>query len=254
MQQIEFNYATPPAVHRRLLPLARLDAVHKLWSTRFAAYLGRPVAVRFTDNSSTMISFKKRAGAYKLRLHNMFIEADDRVLKALAEYLRGSSRGNRLLDRFIKNNFDRVGRRKGAARLTAKGVIYDLEVVRRALNRRYFEVPVEVPIVWGRATEKGRRRSIRLGSYSFEDRLIRVHPALDDESVPAHVVVAVVYHEMLHHALGATSQGARRVVHTREFRERERAYVHYRRSEEWQDKNIGRLLRKRRKRKEIDLT
>ncbi len=247
MDQLAFKYSTPPAVRRRLVPLKSLGAVRRLWSSRFLAHLGRPFVVRFTDNSSTMISFRKRAGVIELRLHNMFIEANDKVLTALAEYVRGSTRGNRLLDRFIQHNAGKVGRRRGAAGLSPKGKRFDLDVIRNALNRAYFQVPVDVPIVWGRAVEKGRRRSIRLGSYSFEDKMIRIHPALDDERVPAHVLVAVVYHEMLHHALGATRRGARQIVHTREFRERERAYVHFHRAEEWQDKNISLLLRKRRR-------
>ncbi len=247
MNQLAFNYSTPPAVRRRLIPLKGLDAIRRIWSRRFMAHFGRPVAVRFTDNTSTMISFKKKAGKFELRLHNMFIEANDKVLRALAEYISGSARGNQCLDRYIKLNADKVGRRRGAARLSSKGKRYDLDAIRDALNRAYFSTGVEVPIVWGRAFEKGRRRSIRLGSYSFEDKMIRIHPALDDERVPAHVVVAVVYHEMLHHALGETMKGTRRIVHTREFKERERGYVHFLKAEKWQDNNLNLLLRKKRK-------
>ena len=50
------------------------------------------------------------------------------------------------------------------------------------------------------------RRSIKLGSYSATERLIRVHPALDRPWVPRYFVSYIVYHEMLHHVI-PSSQG-----------------------------------------------
>ena len=225
------------------MSVAGMEQVCRQWQERFSAYWGRDFVLRFTDNSSTMISYRKRKGVMELRLHNMFIEADDRVLAALGAYLKGSRRGNRRLDLFIQANADKIGRRRRKSKLNSKGQYYQLENIRDALNQTYFKEPVEVPVIWGRATNKRRRSSIRLGTYSFADQLIRIHPALDDDRVPAYVVAAVVFHEMLHHVVGATRKGTRRMVHTREFKERERAYLYLDKALVWQEKNLGQLLR-----------
>ena len=190
-----------------------------------------------------MISSRKRSGRLLLRLHNMFIEANDLVLKSLADYLQGLHKGDRRLDRFIRKNSNRIGRRRLANSLGAVGLRFDLNGIRDALNRVYFKNPVDVPVVWARVRKRRKQRSIRLGSYSFEDRVIRIHPALDQDFVPACVVVGVVYHEMLHHDLGAVHVSGRRLVHTAKFRKREQAFVHHRRAEAWEKKNLAKLMK-----------
>ena len=60
--------------------------------------------------------------------------------------------------------------------------------------------------------------------------------------MPPWVVVGVVYHEMLHHQLGACDRDGRRMVHTRQFREREKRFVHHARTEVWETKNLGWLI------------
>ena len=93
-----------------------------------------------------------------------------------------------------------------------------------------------------------RRRSIRFGSYSAQENVIRIHPLLDQDFVPQYFIRYIVFHEMLHAFLGAhESSSGRRRVHTREFRRRERAYPDYARAVEWESKesNLRRLLNRR---------
>ncbi len=249
MSQLAFKFVVPPASRKPLLPPARLDAVGRQWSLRFVRYFKKPFRLKFTDNSSTMISSRVRRGVLELRLHHMFIKAPDAVLAALADYLLDLKSDNRRLDRFIERNRDRVRRRRPMALGSPRGSRFDLTAIRDALNRAYFAEPVEVPVVWGssrRRRRSRRRRSIRLGSYCYEEQVIRIHPALDQDFVPAYVVAGVVYHEMLHQALGARKKNGRRLVHTREFREREARFVHYQKAEAWERANLGRLLRTRR--------
>ncbi len=249
--QLSFGFSTPVARRQRLVDPRWSPALREQLSERLRRhYPDQPFRLRFNDNTSTVISVRKRHGRLELSLHHMFIEAPDAVLAALADYLRDSSRGASLLDRYIdrnRNRLSRPGRRRvGGAGGQAAGRHFDLEVIRDALGRAYFDGPVDVAIQWGQARRQRKRSgSIRLGSYSFEDGLIRIHPALDQDFVPAYVVVGVVYHEMLHHVLGAERRGGRRYVHTPEFRRRERAYAMFERAERWERDHLHRLIQRR---------
>ena len=116
-----------------------------------------------------------------------------------------------------------------------------------AAPAEYFGGSVHVLITWGKP---GRRRprprsTIKLGSYSSAERLIRVHPVLDRPWVPRYFVAYIVYHEMLHHIVPGhlTRTAARRVLHPPAFLERERAFHHFDRAIAWEKKHLGRLLR-----------
>ena len=118
------------------------------------------------------------------------------------------------------------------------------------VNRAEFDSSIDAPITWGRLPTVRRRRSIRLGSYSADDHLIRIHPHLDQAFVPEYFVRYIVFHEMLHAHLGIeTGPTGRRRIHTREFNVRERAYADFARAVAWQDDpaNLNRMLRPARK-------
>jgi hypothetical protein len=244
LRQLEFCYKHPAPKHGSRLDIKPLHALEKTFAARLSALLGKSLKVRFTNNSSTMISSKVRPGELLVRLHHMFINADTTVLTALASYLRGSRRHELCLDRFISLNRHKVFRKPPPGADRAHGRFFDLEKIRDCLSRAYFSNAVSVPVVWGRFGQTKGKRSIRLGSYSFADRVIYVHPILDQEFVPAYMVVAVVYHEMLHHIIGSVKTNGQRRVHTAEFRRRERAYIHYQRAATWEKDNVGKLLRK----------
>jgi hypothetical protein len=188
-----------------------------------------------------MISSRARNGILFLRLHHMFIDANKTVLVALANFLLGRRKGNDCLDRFIRNNKNKV-RKKRRFIVNTRSSRLDLVKIRDAISRFYFKEPVNVPIVWGTWRKHRRQRSIRLGSYSYDERVVRIHPVLDQDFVPSYVVVGVVYHEMLHHVLGVKTKGGSRRVHTKEFKERERAFVHFEKANKWEKKNLSRLL------------
>jgi len=86
------------------------------------------------------------------------------------------------------------------------------------------------------------RRRIRLGSWSEQHRLIRIHPALDSAEVPGFVIAFVVFHEMLHAMLGFEKQGSRRSVHGAKFRELEVSHPDHDRAEEWIENMSDSLL------------
>jgi predicted metal-dependent hydrolase len=110
-------------------------------------------------------------------------------------------------------------------------------------NARQFGGAVRARIGWSVGAAGQVRHSIRLGSFSPRHRLIRVHPALDRPSTPVYVVRFVVFHEMLHGAIGARlgDRAARR--HGPDFREAEKSHPDYVRAQAWIAQHLQSLLR-----------
>lgn len=214
---------------------------------RLSTLLARPVTVTLTNNRRTMISSRQDGPRLRLRLHHMFATASDEEVAALAAYLGGGDRrAARAIDRFIANRRDRVTAPRRKMRLRTEGEHHDLSAIFEDLRDCWFGGRCDAHISWGRRTKtkrRRRRRSIQLGSYVPEDRLIRVHPVLDDSWVPHFYVETVVFHEMLHHELGALPTGSRHRFHTPEFRSREASFVHHHRAVAWEEANVDRLLR-----------
>ncbi len=219
---------------------------------------GRLRSLELTDNRRTILSV--RAGKLgsraplELRIHHSFTQAPEEVLRAVASFVeskRGSDRAREALV-VIREHFSvhRSAARSRKVVLRPEGVALDLREVFAELNERYFEGRLAAGITWGKSSVNlrcGRRRSasLQLGSYSYEDRLIRLHRVLDHPEVPRHVVEAVVYHEMLHADMPPEVRGGKRYFHTPEFRRRERLYRNLPRAERWIGENMPALLQAR---------
>lgn len=121
----------------------------------------------------------------------------------------------------------------------------DLQGLFDALNAAYFYGGCSAAIRWGRAgtPHRRRRRSMLLGSYTEEDHLIRIHPALGTAFVPAYVLNMVVFHEMLHEWFGTPVVNGRRQVHPPEFRAVEQSHPDYDRALAWERSHLDQLLR-----------
>jgi len=216
------------------------------WSRELAERLGQPVRLVVTDNRRTMLSAKPKGGRLEVRLHHMFLTADNDVFSAVADYLgSGCKRSAAAIDRFVESHRARfVAAGRPQSELRAKGLHHDLCAIRDDLARRHFGGALDVRITWGKRVQPKRgQRSLQLGTYLPEDQLIRIHPALDQPWVPAFFVDAVVFHEMLHHDMPALVQNGRRHYHTAAFRKRERSFEHHAAAEQWQKENLWRLLR-----------
>lgn len=207
-----------------------------------------------TDNRSSMLAFQPGRRKATLRLHRMFLSAGPEVVNALGLWLKRGKckRSAKVIDRFIDEHRHLVdaAKPKNRIRLRPQGEVYDLQELYAEVNDEHFDGSIDVPITWGKApaSKKRRRYSIRLGSYSPEDHLVRIHPYLDNDAVPRFFIRYIVFHELLHAHLGIekTSSG-RRIVHSREFNTIERSYPDYTRAVEWQNnpRNLGMLLKKK---------
>jgi len=214
---------------------------------RLAAHLdkGRPRVV-LTDNLHTMVSIKRGDGVVTFRLHHMFVGAPSPVLRALARYAERRDRtSTRLLRAFIDHNETRIRRRETPTPITCdvEGKYHHLQEIFDELNAQYFAGRIRARITWGPRSRRRRvRDSIKLGSYTFEDELIRIHPVLDAADVPRFFVAWIVYHEMLHEVHDMPVVDGRRVYHTPEFRRAEAQFEHYAESVLWERTYLHKLL------------
>jgi len=223
------------------------EAARTALQDRLAAHLdrGRPRVV-LTDNLHTMVSIKRGDGVVTFRLHHMFVGAPSQVLRALARYAERRDRSStRLLRTFIDHNEQRIRRRETPAPIPCdvEGKYHHLQELFDELNVQYFGGRIRARITWGPRTRRRRvRDSIKLGSYTFEDELIRIHPVLDASDVPRFFVAWIVYHEMLHEVHDMPVVDGRRVYHTPEFRRAEAQFDRYAESVLWERTFLHKLL------------
>lgn len=214
---------------------------------RIRRALDVPADLVVTDNRRTMISTKRRGERIEIRLHHMFLDAPDEIVEELLCYLaEGDARASRRIGRFIEENRHRIKRRHRRVLLRTRGEHHDLAEIFDEVARGHFGDGVDdASITWGRFPPKRRRRrrSIRLGTYTHDAKLVRIHPALDQACVPRFFVAFVVFHELLHHVVPAREIGGRFDHHPPEFKERERAHPDYARAVRWEAEHLDVLLR-----------
>ena len=101
-----------------------------------------------------------------------------------------------------------------------QGHVYDLEAMFEDLNQRFFHGLMSRPALgWSR-----RPSRTMLGHYDPSHNAIVLSKALDRAEVPAIAVEYVLYHEMLHLRDPTEHRGARRCVHTRDFKAAEKLF------------------------------
>ena len=188
------------------------------------------VQVRFY-NTASLYRFVPSATGWLLTAHQAFIGAPTDVLRALVRlgvpYTR--KRGLRLListhveGPAFQARLSVLERFRRPPREAARGVWTDLGESFRRVNRDYFGGALPAPhLAWSRAV-----RRQEFGRYDAPADTVWLHPVLDDAQVPAFVVDFVVYHELLHKALGVRVHAGRRQVHTPAFRAAERRFARF---------------------------
>lgn len=198
-----------------------------------------------TDNRRRMLTTRCRDNRREIRLHHMFLGCGVGVVEAIAGLASGEDKGAReQLQAYVSENRSQIRFEPSADELNWKGEHFDLKRllnrVRRHFDGREADELEDIAITWGR---DGRgSKSIRFGSFDFDQRLIRVHPALDASWVPRYFIEFIVYHELLHAVCPPAERDASRCVHTEEFLQRERDFPRYREAMEWEAENLERFL------------
>lgn len=184
---------------------------------------------------------------YEVRLHHMFADADPVITRALAHYIADNDAdASRILGDFIDANSGHVrgrSRRAPAQLILTAGEHHDLREIFDELNAQYFDHRIDAAITWGPRSGRPRRRnSIKMGSYSVEDRLIRIHRSLDRAFVPRFFVAWIVFHEMLHQIHDIRVKNGRREFHSKEFLAAEARFELYEQAKLWERRHLDALL------------
>ncbi len=240
----------PPRFDHPPLPLPREvdESEAAVLERRIQAHMRGKLELTVTDNRTSIISVKRMGGVFKVRLHHMFLGADPRVLRSLGRYIeKADAESSLILEQYIEKHGHLIREPAPAVRpeeFRTKGKVHDLQEIFDFLNKRYFANGIHARVTWGRESTGAPRhhRSAKMGTYSVEDRVIHIHPALDRPFVPRYFVESVMYHEMLHQVYGAPVVNGRRQYHSPEFLAAERRYEHYLLARQWERENINRLL------------
>jgi len=129
--------------------------------------------------------------------------------------------------------------------LRQEGKHFDLGKMFDQVNKHYFRGRVRnYKVEWGRRRKNRPKDHFVFGTIQEQDRVIRIHPLLDQAFVPGWYLRYILFHEMLHSVVpDKLLRGGRRQVHTEEFNRREREYRNYNRARRWEERNLARFLR-----------
>lgn len=198
---------------------------------------GIKLRLKINDNRSTMLSVKWEPDCTKVSLHRMFLEAPHNVMQALACYLKGEHKKLAPSIRaYIEYNLQQLdySHELNLSKLQAKGRVYDLQEMYDYLNRRYFQGSLGLHITW---FGQGRRKMcnrITFGLFHDPLRLIKINRLLDNKRFPDYFVAYVIYHEMLHYVCPAyVDEKGQKHIHSKEFKEREKDYRHFKLAQQW---------------------
>ena len=208
---------------------------------------GKALRLKLTDNRYTMVAVRRATQGYTVRIHRMFAGCNSKMLRAVARYVvHNDPRASALIGQFIDDNQAVIkpqDRRARSLKIRTAGQVHDLQAIFDRLNGERFAGQLQAQITWGPGGGRPRRRrSIKMGSFSVEDRIIRIHPSLDRTEVPGYFVAWIVFHEMLHGKHEVLRKDGRRCFHSKEFMAEERTFPDYAQASAWERANIDRLL------------
>jgi hypothetical protein len=198
---------------------------------------GKSVSLTLTDNSTSMFSIRTKGNLVSVRMHWMFLNADDEVIREMASFMKTRKGRTPLIRKFISENQPCMKKREQNPRqliIHTQGRFYNLREIFDDLNHEYFGGKITASISWGKENARRAVRNRTLGSYCGHTNTIRINPVLDRRNVPRYFIRYIVYHEMLHSAVEEERKNGRRLVHTFEFRKLERLFKDYRKAVSWE--------------------
>ena len=201
----------------------------------------KTIALTITDNTVSMLSIQhKKRNTILVRLHWMFLHADNNVIREIALFIKNKNEKTPSITRFIQENKKciRKGSRKPLA-INTQGKYHNLSKIFDFLNTKYFDDRIKAVITWGKRRGRWYSGKRTLGSYDPSNNFIRINPLLDQRSIPKYFVEFTVYHEMIHADINSKKCKRRNLNHTKEFKRREKLYKHYEKACLWEKKHLG---------------
>ena len=213
---------TPEAIFRRVFRILRPRTPMPEVEIRWRKYAG--------VNSSV----KLERGKLSFKISDLLQSSPATVIEALAFILLGKLyrkpaskahvyRYNLYLNRRdVRRDMHLARQIRGRKFISGpKGQIYDLQEVFADLNQRYFNGLMATPqLGWSRTRNKHL-----LGHFDPCHNAIIISRILDCEHVARVALEFVMYHEMLHLRFPTEYRGARRCIHTPEFKRSEREFA-----------------------------
>jgi hypothetical protein len=192
------------------------------------------ISVEFCEFANANSFIRLEAGKISVRLSDVLHSAPAPILEALAYILicklyrrqvpRAFSHRYRLYmnRRDIRQSLHVLRKERGRKQVTAPGGdVYDLVELFEQINLRYFNGLMARPdLGWS-----VRPSRTTLGHYDPSHHMIVLSKVLDQRHVPRIAVEYVMFHEMLHLRHPVEHKGARRCVHTPEFKQAEKQFV-----------------------------
>jgi hypothetical protein len=189
--------------------------------------------VEFCPFANANSFIRLEAARINVRLTDVLQDAPAPIIEALAYILlsklyrrpipRTYSHRYRLYlnRRDVRQTLHGVRRERGWKQVRgARGEHFDLEELFEDLNVRYFHGLMSRPVLgWSM-----RPSRTTLGHYDPSHHMIVLSKILDQRQVPRLAVEYVMFHEMLHLRFPVEHRGARRCVHTAEFKEAEKEF------------------------------
>ena len=185
------------------------------------------ISVEFCAFANANSQIRLENGCLKVRITDILRAAPAPILEALAVILlsklyrrpvpRHYSHRYRLYmnRRDVRQSLQQVRQERGRKYVSGgSGDTYHLEEIFESINLRYFHGLMARPeLGWSR-----RPSRTMLGHYDPSHHVIILSKLLDRPDVPRLAVEYVMFHEMLHLRHPVEHRGARRCVHTAEFR------------------------------------
>jgi predicted metal-dependent hydrolase len=199
----------------------------------------KSVSLTLTDNSTSLLSIRTKGNLVSVRMHWMFLNADDEVIREMASFIKTRKVRTPLIRQFISENQTCLKKREQNSRqlsIRTQGRFHNLREIFDDLNNEYFEGKITAAISWGKENARRAVRNRMLGSYCGRSNAIRINPVLDRRNVPSYFIRYVVYHEMLHSDVEEERKNGRRSVHTSKFRKLERLFKDYEKAVSWEKK------------------
>src|SRR5439155_2964380 len=136
---------------------------------------GKTLGLTLTDNRYSMVAVRRAPSGYRVRIHRMFARVEPRIVRALARYVvHNDRRASSVLGEYIERNkhiIKQQPRRPRQITIRTTGRHFDLQSIFDRLNSDYFGGKIDARITWGPSFKaRRRRRSIKMGSFSVEDR------------------------------------------------------------------------------------
>ena len=218
--------AEPIAAPAKVVAVRRTES---LLLNILASKTSKRIELRLNQNRSTWMAIRSRRGQNlaRISLHKNFLQAPEEVILAVANLIESDNPADHArIDKFIQQVSKDEPRSPKQIRCIVQGRVYNLKQLMDQVCAEYFPSLEQPRITWGKSRQVGRK--VSLGLYLSGEKLIRIHPMLDDTRVPRLYLEFVIYHELLHHILPEERTASGRCVHhSKEFRRLERKFQLY---------------------------